>query len=79
MHFKDIVCDGAATAVYINGLPEMPVRGLDFSDCLFSAQRGVDISYADGVSFRNVSLDLPDGQAPVKVARSKNIDVEGIR
>ncbi len=79
MHFKDIVCDGAATAVYINGLPEMPVRGLDFSDCLFSAQRGVDISYADGVSFRNVSLNLPDGQAPVKVARSKNIDEEGIR
>jgi polygalacturonase len=57
MHFSDIVCSGAEQAVYINGLPEMPVRGIDFSHCTFTSRKDAQVQYAEGISFRDVTVN----------------------
>ena len=31
IHISNVVCAGAARAMYFNGLPEMPVKGIDIS------------------------------------------------
>lgn len=56
-HFSGIVCSGAKQAIYINGLPELPVSGLDFKDCTFNAKKGAEVNYAKDVTFENVTVN----------------------
>ena len=57
MHFSDIVCNGADQALYINGLPEMPVRGLDFTRCTFTSKKDTKIQYAEDIRFDEVIIN----------------------
>ena len=57
IHFSDIVCSGAARAVSITGLPELPLRRLGFRDCTFQAEEGVSVVNAEEVSFDNVTVN----------------------
>ena len=58
MHFNGILCSGARQSVYINGLPELPIRGIDFHDCIFKAQKGQEVHYAEDIIFENVSEEI---------------------
>ena len=49
IHISDVVCAGAKQSVYINGLPEMPVRNVAFSRCIFSAEKDAEVHYAENV------------------------------
>ena len=57
LHFSDIVCNGALQAIYINGLPEMPVRGLDFSRCTFTSGKDAQIQHAEDIRFDEVTIN----------------------
>ena len=56
-HFSDITCAGAEQAVFVNGLPEMPVRNVAFSDSRFTADKGVETHYSENVTFENVIVN----------------------
>ena len=56
-HFSGIVCAGAKQAIYINGLPELPVSGLDFTDCTFTAKKGVEMHFQKDITFNNVTVN----------------------
>ena len=56
-HFSDITCAGAEQAVYVNGLPEMPVKNLAFKDGRFQAEKGVETHYSENVTFENVFVN----------------------
>ena len=49
-YFSDITCAGAEQAVFINGLPEMPVRNVAFSNSNFTADKGVETHYYENVT-----------------------------
>ena len=57
LHFSDIVCHGARQAVYINGLPEMPVHGIDLTRCTFTSEKDTKIQYAEDVRFEEVTIN----------------------
>ncbi len=57
IHFSHIVCAGAGQAIYLNGLPELPLRGLDFHDCLFTADKGAEVHFTEGVVFDKVIVN----------------------
>ena len=75
MHFSDIVCNGAASAIFINGLPEMPVSDMTFKDITISATKGIEVNEARDISFENVSIITPDGSEPA-ITNSENITVK---
>ena len=56
-HFSDILCAGADQAVFVNGLPEMPVKNLAVSDSRFTAKKGVECHYSENVTFDNVIVN----------------------
>ena len=56
-HFSDIVCSGAKQAIYVNGLPELPLTGVSFRDCLFTAKKGVEVHNAQSLTFDNVIVN----------------------
>ncbi len=55
--FSDIVCSGAKRAIYINGLPEVPLSGVEFRNCVFTADKGVEMQYTEPVVFENVNVN----------------------
>ncbi|MBO6170025.1 MAG: glycoside hydrolase family 28 protein [Bacteroidales bacterium] len=57
IHFDAITCAGAGQAIYINGLPELPVSAVSFSNSCFTASKGVEINYAKDITFDNVSVN----------------------
>ena len=57
MHISRVVCSGAKQAIFINGLPELPVSGIDFHDCTFTAAKGAEVHFAQNISFDNVRVN----------------------
>ena len=57
MHISDILCSGAEQAVFVNGLPELPVRGIAFRDCRFTAEKGAEVHFAENITFDNVIVN----------------------
>jgi len=57
MHFENIVCAGAKQAIYINGLPELPLRNVTFKDSRFTARKGLEMHNAENVTFENVTIN----------------------
>ena len=55
--FSDILCAGADQAIYINGLPELPVNHITFENSNFTARKGVEVQYAEDVTFENVTVN----------------------
>ena len=56
IRFKDITCSGAKQAIFINGLPELPISNISFTDCIFKADKAEEVHYAENVTFNNVTI-----------------------
>lgn len=77
IHISRIVCNGAARAMFFNGLPEMPVRGIEIKDCDISAKQGIVLSDCKDIVIENVRLDIPKGKA-VDASDVENLQVSGV-
>ena len=57
IRFNGIVCSGAKQAIYINGLPEMPLKGLEFRNSIFTSEKPAEISCSGPIVFDNVKVN----------------------
>jgi polygalacturonase len=79
--FRDIVltrilCRGAGRAVMLEGLPEMPIRGIVLDDVRMSARDGLAAVDAEGITLRRV--DIAPSAGPVLTLRdSRDVSIEG--
>ncbi|WP_163707751.1 glycoside hydrolase family 28 protein [Mangrovibacterium lignilyticum] len=78
MYFKNIYCDGAKSALMIQGIPEMPVENLKFENMLIKSDQGISINYATNVEFKNVELDVKKGIG-ARLSNSKQMTFEGFK
>ena len=62
LFISDVVCQGAARAIYFNGLPEMPIANLSLSNSLFVSVKGAEIHFARDVKFSNVTIQCQDSE-----------------
>ena len=79
--FRDIVisrilCRGAGRAVMLEGLPEMPIRGIVLEDVRMTATKGLATVDADAITLRRVEIGATSGPA-LAVRDSRNVTVEG--
>ncbi|TCZ73443.1 YhcH/YjgK/YiaL family protein [Flaviaesturariibacter aridisoli] len=58
---KNIVCRGARTAVFMRGLPQMPVRQILFDSFLVSAQNAFEAQDTQNIVFQHSKVLLPGG------------------
>jgi polygalacturonase len=63
IHFRNIICSGADNAIYMQGLPEMPVQKVYFENVVISARAGVTCIEADDIKFKNVRIMPRKGPA----------------
>ena len=78
MSFKHIYCDGAATALMIQGIPEMPVENLRFEEMWIKASQGINMNYASNIDFKNVELDVESGIA-ARLSNSQNLTFDAFK
>ena len=73
---KNIVCNGADRAIVVNGLPEMPVKNLQFENVSISSKRGAICADAEGIQFKGCRV-VPTSGPVLTLIQSKNITVDG--
>ncbi len=74
---KNIVCNGAANAIYLQGLPEMPVQKIFFENITISADSGVTCIESDQITFKNVKI-LPKKGPIFSLYNSRNLVMDNI-
>ena len=57
IYISGITCSGAAQAVYLNGLPELPLRYISIENSDFIAEKGVEIHNAIDIIVDGVSVN----------------------
>lgn len=73
-YLKNINCAGAATAIKITGLPQMPVHNIYFENMRISAKEGFVANDAKDIYLKQVSIDA---SKPIyKKGNSINVTVE---
>jgi polygalacturonase len=72
---KNVVCNGAQQAIFIQGLPEQFVKDIELTNISISAKIGVTCIDAEGLQFNNVKILLEQG--PVfNIDNARNITIK---
>lgn len=72
---KNIICHGAQRAVQIEGLPEMPIRGIELDNVQISARTGVVCVDAERIKLTNLKISSMSGPViTLKDSREVSID-----
>ena len=75
IYIKDVVCSGAARAMYFNGIPEKNIENIVVEDCEIVSTKGADLRYSNGVQLKNVKITQSEGQG-YSVANCRNVLIE---
>ncbi len=63
----NVYCNGADKAIFIRGLPEMPVSDIEFNNIIISSKKGIDIQEAENIRMNNVQLICSDSDPLVDI------------
>lgn len=77
IHIRDTVCIGARTAVYMRGLPEMPVKDVRFEHVLIQADRGVECAHAEEIRFSQVSISAKSASL-FRLHNTRKVELERV-
>jgi polygalacturonase len=72
----NIVCDGAQRAVFVSGLPEMPIKNITFTNVSILAKAGLSLTDAQGFAFENCRFDIASGDA-ITLSQCKDVTFKG--
>jgi DNA sulfur modification protein DndE len=78
-HISNIVCKDAAKAVFIRGLPEMPISGIFMDHMTISAKKGIECMEAKNVHFSDVRLITEETDPLITVRSSRDITLNNIQ
>lgn len=73
---KNIVCNGADRAIVVNGLPEMPVKDVQFENVSVSSKRGVIGADVEGLRFKGCRI-VPTSGPVMTMIQSRDVTVDG--
>ncbi|OIV40506.1 glycoside hydrolase family 28 protein [Flavobacterium johnsoniae] len=78
MYFKNIYVNGAAQALKIMGIPEMPVENIQFQNMIIRSDVGIQMNYASKIDFKNLDLRLDKPGIAVSFSNSQNVTIEKV-
>jgi len=77
IHFSNITAEGNQ-AGYLNGLAEMPIENVTFSNINIDAKQGFTVKEARNISFHNVQVNPQIGPA-VRAENVQQLRLDGLR
>lgn len=75
---KNIVCNGAAKAIFVRGLPEMNVKNIVLQDMVLQANEGLDMTEGSNISLKNIRLITKNTDPVLNIHNSNNIALDNI-
>lgn len=76
IYINNVICRGANAAIFLQGLPEMPIRNIFLKNVSITSQKGVFVTDADGIHFENVRVDNQSGPALEQIrVKNSSLDV----
>jgi len=69
---SDVVCSGAARAMYFNGIPEKNIENIVVRNCEIVSDKGADLRYSTGVVLEDVRIAQKDSLG-FSLANCKNV------
>ena len=76
IYIRDVVCSGAARAMYFNGIPEKNIENIVVEDCQIVSTKGADLRYSNGVVLKNIDITQSEGLG-YSLANCRNVTIEG--
>ena len=78
IHIQNVICRGAQNAIVLEGLPEMPIRGITLKNVAINSQRGVSVIDAADISFDRVRVENQTGEV-LRTLRVKHSNLDLLR
>jgi len=78
-YVSNVVCDGAETAIFVRGLPEMSIKGIHLENMTIKANKGAELIEGKDISLKNITLDVKDSKHLIYVENSNGIVLDGIK
>ena len=76
---SNVSCDGASKALFVRGIPEMPIKNILIKNSFISAREGIQIEEADSISIQQSTI-LTSALTPMlKTVHALNIDVDTVQ
>ena len=75
IYIKDVICSGAARAMYFNGIPEKNIENIVVEDCEIVSEKGADLRYSTGVILKDVKITQSEGKG-FSLANCTNVVIE---
>lgn len=77
IHISDVFCKGAGRAVYLNGLPEMPIENISIKNMVVTgAKQGIVINKVAKINIENVDIETPD-DSMIQIENTTGITING--
>lgn len=77
-YINNVICEGAAKALFIRGLPEMPIRNIELTKLKINADEGIDIQEASSIKLKDISLSTRKQKSLAYLLNSKNIEIDNL-
>ncbi|ACU62935.1 glycosyl hydrolase family 28 protein [Chitinophaga pinensis] len=74
-HISNVVCHGAEKAIFIRGLPEMPISDIHLKDITIKAKKAGDCIVGSNISMSNVTL-ITEDNGKLNVQDSKQVSMK---
>jgi hypothetical protein len=78
IYMKNIRSVNSGVAGFFQGLPEMNLKNVNLDNVYLSGKKGVSIIDADGMSFKDVTIVVAEGN-PFTVYNSHNLNFSGFK
>lgn len=78
IRYSNITILNAKSVGFINGLEELPIENISFTDIHANAENGFTIQKATGISFHNVQINTNKG-ASFKINDASNIELDNVK
>ena len=77
IHISNVSCKGAGRAMFLNGLPEMPIENFSVKNMkVADAQKGASINKVAGITLENIEIETAD-DAYLQVENATDIVIDG--
>ncbi len=78
-YVKNVVCDGAAKAIFIRGLPEMNIKDIYLKDLVIRSKTGVVCQEATNVAIKNLQLINKETNPVISILNSRNVSFDALK
>ncbi len=78
-HVSNVICDGAAKAILIRGLPEMSIKDIHLENIILKADKGIELIRANNISMKNVTVISKDTDPVVLIDNSNAITLDNLK